>query len=234
MPERLPAAPCPTPLDPLDPLDGGLTHDGPPPHMPPPASTVDAAASDALRRQVLSAGWQPGHDLWVFGYASLIWRQGFECLERRPALLKGYHRALKMWSHVNRGTPQCPGLVFALLPGGSCQGVALRMPADAVPTAFDELWRREMPDLTYQPRWLSCRTPAGSVKALAFTLSRRSPSHTGTLSNERYRQVFTEACGHYGTTLDYAQRTDASLRAMGIQDRALAGLLALADGRANA
>lgn len=228
MPERLPAPPCPIRGEPVD---VGWVCDPLPTSMPPPASAADAATSDALRRQVLNAGWQPGTDLWVFGYASLIWRPGFDCLERRPALLKGYHRALKMWSHVNRGTPQCPGLVFALLPGGSCQGVALRMPAEAVPTAFDELWRREMPDLTYQPRWLNCLTPTGSVKALAFTLPRSSPSHTGTLSPERYRQVFTEACGHYGTTLDYARRTYDSLRALGIEDHALAALLALTENR---
>ena len=55
-------------------------------------------------------------DLWIFGYASLLWRPEFSFSEQRPARVRGYHRALKMWSHVNRGTPERPGLVFALLP----------------------------------------------------------------------------------------------------------------------
>ncbi len=63
-------------------------------------------------------------DLWVFGYASLIWRPDFEYSERHPTRVHGWHRALAMWSRVNRGTPEQPGLVFALLPGGSCRGVA--------------------------------------------------------------------------------------------------------------
>jgi cation transport protein ChaC len=35
-----------------------------------------------------------------------------------------------MWSRINRGTPAVPGLVFALLSGGSCQGVVYRVPKD--------------------------------------------------------------------------------------------------------
>ena len=72
--------------------------------------------------------WGGQNDLWVFGYASLIWRPEFEFAEQRPAQVRGYHRALKMWSRVNRGTPERPGLVFALLTGGSCKGMAYRVP----------------------------------------------------------------------------------------------------------
>ena len=66
------------------------------------------------------AEWGGQQDLWVFGYGSLIWRPEFPFVERHPARVHGWHRALKMWSRVNRGTPECPGLVLALLPGGSC------------------------------------------------------------------------------------------------------------------
>ena len=57
-------------------------------------------------------------DLWVFAYASLVWRPEFHAAETRPARVHGFHRCLQMWSRVNRGTPEEPGLVFALLPGG--------------------------------------------------------------------------------------------------------------------
>ena len=73
------------------------------------------------------AEWGGQQDLWVFGYGSLIWRPEFPFVERHPARVHGWHRALKMWSRVNRGTPECPGLVLALLPGGSCQGMAFRV-----------------------------------------------------------------------------------------------------------
>ena len=172
------------------------------------------------------AQWGGRSDLWIFAYASLIWRPDFEFDETRPALVHGWHRALKMWSRINRGTPECPGLVFALLPGGSCQGLALRVRRREVPDTLHALWEREMPSGVYDPRWLPCRTPGGPVSALAFTLSRRSPSYTGQLSPRQYRQIFASARGRYGSTLDYARQTLDSLQANGIQDRSLARLLA--------
>jgi cation transport protein ChaC len=181
------------------------------------------------------AQWQAQHaagaaDLWVFGYASLIWRPEFDFAERRPARVHGWHRALRMWSRINRGTPELPGLVFALLPGGSCQGVVFRVPHREAPVVLDALWAREMPTGVYDPRWLPCATPHGTVHALAFTLSRRSPSFTGELSPAQIRHILGHARGRYGSTLDYARQTHEALRALGIHDRALARLLAHAPG----
>jgi glutathione-specific gamma-glutamylcyclotransferase len=65
------------------------------------------------------------------------------------------------------------------------------------------------------------------VNALAFTLSRRSPSFTGELSPEQYQQIFAHAAGRYGSTLDYARQTLHGLRDHGIHDRALERLLQL-------
>jgi cation transport protein ChaC len=67
------------------------------------------------------------------------------------------------------------------------------------------------------------------VKALAFTLSRQSPHHTGELAPDEYRRIFSEAQGIYGTTLDYAQATFDELQRLGIDDKALKRLLAYAD-----
>ncbi|MBS7808111.1 gamma-glutamylcyclotransferase [Variovorax sp. PCZ-1] len=178
--------------------------------------------------QVLVRWQDQQSDLWIFGYASLIWRPEFEFTERRAARVHGWHRALEMWSRINRGTPDCPGLVFALLRGGSCQGVVFRIPAAQAEQALKDLWFREMPTGVYDPRWLRCATAQGDVHALAFTLSQSSPSYCGQLDMQQYRQIFAESCGRYGTTLDYAQRTYESLLAEGIDDHALARLLKLA------
>lgn len=171
--------------------------------------------------------WDGRSDLWIFAYASLIWRPEFEFCEERFATLHGYHRALKMWSRVNRGTPAQPGLVFGLLPGGSCRGVAFRLAQERVADSLPALWAREMPNGVYDPKWLRCRTAQGDVRALAFTLSKRSPNHTGVLSEDHYRHIFSGACGRYGTTRDYAQMTYDKLRSLGIEDQALAKLLQL-------
>jgi cation transport protein ChaC len=179
----------------------------------------------APNREALLANWPPSQDLWIFGYASLIWRPEFEILEQHPTKVQGWHRALKMWSRLNRGTPECPGLVFALLSGGSCQGLVFRTPASQVRQTIEQLWLREMPNSVYTTRWLQCPTPQGPVNALAFTLPRSSPSYTGNLSPEQYQHIFQNATGRYGTTLDYAKETFHSLKQQGIHDKALEALL---------
>jgi len=174
------------------------------------------------------AQWGGHKDLWVFGYASLIWRPEFEFAEQRMAHVRGYHRALKMWSRINRGTPECPGLVFALLNGGSCKGMAYRVPRTRAADALESLWQREMPTGVYDPKWLQCQTQDGVVQALAFTLSRRSPNYTGRLAESAYQQIFAQSCGRYGSTLDYARQTFECLQGAGIHDRELGRLLKLA------
>ena len=207
--------------------------------MAPPTRQTDSAPNpripwDPAQRngqrmyEDMVAQWRamgPRPDLWVFGYASLVWRPEFRAAEERLARVRGYHRCLKMWSRVNRGTHERPGLVFALMAGGSCQGVALRLPHDEVEAMLPTLWAREMPNPVYDPKWLRCDTAQGPVTALAFTLSRHSPNYTGALSAEQYRNIFTHSVGRYGSTLHYASQTLEGLRTHGIEDRALARLL---------
>jgi cation transport protein ChaC len=171
--------------------------------------------------------WGGQEDLWVFGYGSLIWRPDFDFAERRPALVHGWHRALKMWSRINRGTPERPGLVFGLLSGGCCRGMVFRIAREHGADTLTKLWSREMSTAVYDPRWLQAQTPDGPVRALAFTLSRKSPSHTGELTEEEYRAIFALATGIYGTTFDYAHRTLEELRRHDIRDRNLEKLLRL-------
>ena len=191
----------------------------------PPALRDPAPMLERARRE-----WGGQADLWVFGYASLIWRPDFDIAEQRAARVHGWHRALKMWSRVNRGTPERPGLVFALLSGGSCHGVVLRVPKHDAPEVLQKLWLREMVTGVYDPKWLRCETPLGAVQALAFTLSRNSPNFTGELTPGQYQQIFSSSTGRYGTTLDYARQTLESLKACGIEDHALKQILRHAPG----
>ena len=172
--------------------------------------------------------WGGDGDLWVFGYASLIWRPEFESVEARPAVVHGWHRALQMRSRVNRGSPECPGLVFALVSGGSCRGMVYRIDRTEVPEQMERLWRREMPTGVYDPKWLSCRTTQGRVNALAFTLSRSSPAHTGAIADAQMVEILRCARGRYGSTLDYLIETANSLRGCGIRDTDVERLVCLA------
>ena len=197
--------------------------------MPKPLEKMNSDRSDqaptAPHREAMLAGWPANQDLWIFGYASLIWRPEFDVLEQHLTKVQGWHRALKMWSRLNRGTPDCPGLVFALLSGGSCHGMVFRTPGADVKQTIEKLWFREMPNNVYTTRWLQCPTPHGPVNALAFTLPRNSPSYTGNLSPLQYQHIFQHAKGRYGTTLDYALETLNSLKQHGIHDKSLEALL---------
>lgn len=183
-------------------------------------------ALQQLRQHPLWAGHR---ERWVFGYASLIWRPEFDAAEHRPALVRGWHRALRMRSRVNRGTPQQPGLVFALLPGGACRGIAYRMRPDDADAEIERLWAREMPTGVYDPRLLPCQTPQGTVMALAFTLNRRSESCLGRLPDEQMLHILRHARGRYGSTLDYLARTAQALREQGLHDREIERLMRLAE-----
>ena len=172
--------------------------------------------------------WGGSGDLWVFGYASLIWRPEFDAVEHRSALVQGWHRALRMRSRVNRGTPEQSGLVFALLPGGACRGVAYRIAQAHAHDELARLWQREMPTGVYDPRWLRARTAKGDVRALAFTLSRRSESCLSRLDDEQLLHIFRHARGRYGSTLAYLAETALALHERGVRDREIVRLISLA------
>lgn len=182
-----------------------------------------AALLSQVRQQ-----WGGHADLWVFGYASLIWRPEFDAAEHRPALVRGWHRALRMRSRVNRGTPDQPGLVYALMSGGMCRGMVYRIPKERGREELDRLWLREMPTGVYDPRWLRCQTAHGDVMALAFTLSRRSPNYTGRIDDPALLAILRHAHGRYGSTLDYLVRTAEALRQHRMCDAESERLLALA------
>jgi cation transport protein ChaC len=198
------------------------------------APTANAVPANAHGRDpqamlaALRAQWGGQSDLWVFGYGSLLWRPEFEAAEHRSALVRGWHRALRMRSRINRGTPQQPGLVFALLPGGACRGEVYRLPRHRAGDELERLWAREMPTGVYDPRWLPCLTPQGMVAALAFTLSRRSDACLPRLPDDQMLHILRHAKGRYGTTLDYLAGTAHALRQRGVRDREIERLMRLA------
>jgi len=193
---------------------------------PPVASfrvLTDAERQASLQTSL--AHWQPHEDVWVFGYGSLIWRPEFDFAERRDALLRGYHRALCLWSRINRGTPEQPGLVFGLDHGGSCKGMVFRIPAAHVPDTMDALWRREMPSGAYIPRWLNCHTPTGRVNALTFTMNRATDGYVRNLPPDRLVQIIHSAHGKYGPCLEYVLETADALQKYNIHDRHLHSII---------
>src|SRR3954471_6188497 len=89
-------------------------------------------------------------DLWIFGYGSLMWRPGFDYLERVEARLIGAHRALCVYSFFHRGTPERPGLVLGLDRGGACRGIAYRVAAAERAATLAYLRAREQQNNVYR------------------------------------------------------------------------------------
>ena len=147
--------------------------------------------------------------------------------EQRLARVHGWHRALKMWSRVNRGTPECPGLVFALLSGGSCQGAVLRVPQRDGEAVLHQLWDREMVTGVYDPKWLHCQTAArpGAGTDL-HAVAQAAPTSPAICPRSSYRDIFAAlAAAVTARTLDYARQTLHCLQQHGIHDPALHRLL---------
>lgn len=173
-----------------------------------------------LSQKPKGAGW------WVFAYGSLLWNPVFPVAEMRVARLHGFHRRFCLWSLANRGTPDRPGLVLGLERGGACRGVAMRLPA---PLALDELhllWRREMVVGSYQPRWVTLEAGGRQLTALTFAVKRDHPQYAGNLPVEKQAEVFANACGVFGSSADYLERTRVALVAHGIVDPYLEKLAA--------
>lgn len=174
------------------------------------------------------AQWDGASPVWLFGYGSLIWNPEVTYDRRFAARVHGYHRRLCLWSRVNRGTLECPGLVAGLDRGGSCAGVAYRLPATTARAELERLWDREMFMGSYAPRWIGCRLDNAAadrphegslVSALAFVVRRDAANYAGKLNEAQILAVFASgSCGRYGTSLDYLIRTVAALREHGLRD----------------
>jgi glutathione-specific gamma-glutamylcyclotransferase len=163
-----------------------------------------------------------GGDLWVFGYGSLIWRPGFEFVERHAAVVRGYHRALCVYSHVHRGTRERPGLVLGLDRGGSCKGVAFRVAAAKGGAALAYLREREQVTSVYREVYLRARLVGGpSVLAVAYVADRGHHQYAGHLDRAELMRLVSQGIGVSGANPDYVRNTHAHLTALAIRDETL-------------
>jgi len=163
-------------------------------------------------------------DLWVFGYGSLMWRPGFEFLERVPARLIGLHRALCVYSFVHRGTPERPGLVLGLDRGGMCRGIAFRVAAIARAGTIDYLRSREQVTSVYieTMRQIELEEPAKRrVRALCYTVDRSHVQYAGRLTLADSLHYVRQGHGKSGADRDYVLETVRALEALGYRETEL-------------
>jgi cation transport protein ChaC len=165
-------------------------------------------------------------DLWVFGYGSLMWRPGFPYRERRHALLRGYHRALCVLSHVHRGTPEQPGLVLGLDRGGSCHGVAFRVGAEDAQETIAYLRAREQVTGVYLERRVPVQLAGdGTVDALVYVVDRGHAQYAGRMPEPELLRLVQQGRGISGANPEYVRSTHEHLTEMGVIDPLLARIV---------
>lgn len=174
-------------------------------------------------RAMLARAPRPGR-LWVFAFGSLIWNPAFHYVERRTARIYGFHRQFCLWSRAGRGSPERPGLMLSLEPGGSCSGVAYRLAPRAAATELDVLWRREMFTMAYRPVWTLARTPKGPEPVIVFSANRRHERYVPGLPDRAVARYLATGAGPMGRCCDYLFDTVDHLRQLGIRDRRLEAL----------
>jgi glutathione-specific gamma-glutamylcyclotransferase len=170
-----------------------------------------------------------GEDIWVFAYGSLMWNPGFPHLEVRRGRLYGYHRRFCIYSHIYRGTPERPGLVLGLDRGGSCEGLAFRVPAGEAREVMDYLYTRELVTEVYIPRWLRVETPRGEVRAASFVVDRTHRQYIGELDLDATAALIRQGSGTSGPGIEYLRNTVRHMEALGLATGYLGRVLKTVD-----
>ncbi|HUL13870.1 MAG TPA: gamma-glutamylcyclotransferase [Methylococcaceae bacterium] len=175
---------------------------------------------EASLQALLQAGAWQGEDVWVFAYGSLLWNRPFEVAEQVAAVLHGWHRAFCIRLTRFRGTPEQPGLMMSLVPGGSCRGALYRVAGNQVLEDLRKLWRREMTvkPPTSPPRWVTAKAGQTAVRAIVFAADRRGRNFVTGLTDEEIAGVLCKAVGHWGSGAEYLMQTVDHLERLGIRD----------------
>ena len=116
-----------------------------------------------------------GQATWVFGYGSLIWKQGFPYLESRPASIMGWARRFWQGSHDHRGLEHDPGRVVTLVaaPGDRCEGRAFLVQPDV----FEHLDHREKNG--YERVAVEIAFNSGTVPGVVYRAAEDNPAFLG-------------------------------------------------------
>jgi glutathione-specific gamma-glutamylcyclotransferase len=162
----------------------------------------------------------PGSDgVWVFAYGSLMWNPTIHFLERRPATVEGWHRAFCLGVQAGRGSPENPGLMLGLQPGGTCDGEAFLIAEPVMEHELSLLWRREMIADGYIPSWVRLEHEGVHfADAIAFTINPQGPNYCGNLSEDEVVRRLATAEGGLGTAAEYLFRTRDGLRLLDMAD----------------
>ena len=166
-------------------------------------------------------------DVWIFGYGSLIWNPAIHFERKDIMTIYGFHRKFCLKTYLGRGNKEAPGLVLGLDHGGSCRGIAFKIPAKIAAHELEIIWRREMLSGSYIPKWLNGKIKGISVKALGFVINKQEDRYIGDLTDVETAALISKASGFLGTCSEYLINTSEHLEDLGIPDKKLSHLVKL-------
>ena len=119
--------------------------------------------------QSLLAG-RDDDEICIFGFGSLIWNPSFDVARAKRATAHGWHREFCIEQTRWRGTPELPGLMLALQPGGHCEGVVLYPDSDEAQAVVRKLIEREITDLESidMVRWIKVLVDNEQLDTIVF------------------------------------------------------------------
>ncbi|WP_144395567.1 gamma-glutamylcyclotransferase [Pleionea sediminis] len=160
------------------------------------------------------------HEIWLFGYGSLIYKVDFPFLDKQKAVINGWQRKFWQGSHDHRGTPERPGRVLTLIesPGSECMGMAYRVTEEV----FEHLNIREKNG--YLRHEIECRLLDSHnqitkiVKGLIYIASPENAAYLGPLPESDIAEHIARSEGPSGKNSEYLLLLAEALRNLGAHD----------------
>lgn len=175
---------------------------------------IEASLAETMRDRPADAT-----DVWIFAYGSLIWNPTVNIDSQQAATLHDWHRSFCLRMVVGRGSPDKPGRMLALEAGGHTDGVALKLPHDAVNEELLLIWIREMVLGSYVPKWAPVTFNDGTrTHALAFVADTTRDQFESDSSVPTVAPLIASASGNLGTNVEYVHKLHAALDEYGLQD----------------
>lgn len=162
-----------------------------------------------MRHLVDTAG-----SIWLFGYGSLIWRQGFPYREARRAYIRGWERRFWQGSHDHRGVQDNPGRVVTLIEADDahCHGRAFLVDANV----FEQLDQREING--YRREEVEIHFDEDRAMGITYLAPIENFAFLGDAPVDEMVEQINRCAGQSGRNADYVLELARALRALDASD----------------